>query len=60
MDIEVVVVVVAEVERGRGRGKGRGRDEAVTHTGRRRQALERSQWRCQHDPDAKDVDVVQI
>jgi hypothetical protein len=32
----------------------------VTHAGHRRQVLGRSQWRRQHDPDAKDVDVVQV
>jgi hypothetical protein len=55
-DTEVVVVVVAETERGGGRG--RGRDEAVTHASHRCQALKRSQWRHQCDPDTKDIDMV--
>jgi hypothetical protein len=64
MDTEVMVVEARgrDRDRGRGRGRGRGRDreEAVTCTSRRHQALEQLQWHHQCDPDAKDVDVVQV
>jgi hypothetical protein len=46
-----------EFESRSGGGSGRG-EEAMPHASRRRQALGRSQWRRQHDPDAKDIDGV--
>jgi hypothetical protein len=43
----------------RGRGSSRG-EEVMSHAGHKHQVLEQPQWHCQHDPDVKEVNMMQF